>query len=166
VSKHVLWLALLLAASLALAQEPGDAGPFMEMYNSSGDAALPKIRQALKSGTPMEKEQVLYLFMERQIVELVPDLIEALLDATVSPRHEDTGWASVHHQAATALCLFAQRFDGKNLEARGRQAYSFFDDAGIGSASRRKEVHDNWARWWKQNETAITGPVSVPMQKT
>ena len=127
-----------------------------KQWQSEGEKVLPMLKQKLKSGTPKEKEEVLNIFMDEHIVAFVPDIIDAILDDTVSPRHIDTGWGRVHHQAATAMCKFARRFDGKSQKERGRDKYSFHNDGGVGTGARIKEVHKNWAKWWKENEKNIT----------
>ena len=116
---------------------------------------LPELRDKLKTGTPIEKEEVLYVFMEYRIVELVPDVIAAILDSTPLPRDGDTGWGYVYHQAATALCNFAYKIDGITQKQRGYKQFSFFNDGGIASEQRRQEVYGNWLKWWKQNKTKI-----------
>ena len=114
------------------------------------------LKTKLSDGTRKEKEEVLNLFMQEHLTELVPSVIKAILDDTVSPRHGDTGWARVHHQAATAMCKFAYRFDGKSQKERGRDKYSFHNDGGVGTEARMNEVHKNWTKWWKENEKNIT----------
>ncbi len=125
-------------------------------HEQKQDNSFSNLRTQLKNGTPQEKEEVLNLFMKDYPVDLVPTVIEAILDDTVSPRHGDTGWARVHHQAATAMCKFAYQIDGKFQKERGRDKYSFYNDGGVGTESRRNEVHKNWVEWWKENEKNIT----------
>jgi len=129
-----------------------DAGMSVEKLRIRRPAdRIAVLRNGLRHGTPEEKENVLNVFMKEHLVELVPDVITAILDDTVSPRHGDTGWGRIHHQAATAMCKFAQRLDGKTQEERGRDTFSFFNDGGVGSEERRKEVHANWLEWWDKN---------------
>lgn len=113
-----------------------------------------RLKYRLKWGSPAQKEEVLNLFMEKYQRSLVPSVINAILDDTRLPQHEDTGWGTVHHQAATAMCEFARRIDGKSQWQRGLHEYSFFNDGGVGSFERRKEVYTNWKRWWSENKDA------------
>jgi hypothetical protein len=53
------------------------------------------------------------------------------------------------------MCEFAERFDGKTQKERGRRAHSFYDDGGVASAARRREVHQSWLRWWDAHGAAI-----------
>lgn len=124
-------------------------------HEKISDYRILSLKTKLSSGTPHDKEEVLNLFMKEHFVELVPSVIDAILDDTASPRHGDTGWARIHHQAATAMCKFAYRFDGKSQKERGRDKYSFFNDGGIGTEARRREVHRNWVKWWKENEEYV-----------
>lgn len=129
-------------------------------------------RSAILYGTPEQKEQTLDAFIfkvekfnvgtipqeERTdintITPLVPAVIEAILDDTLLPRHEDTGWGSVYHQAASAMNMFAYRVDGIQ---RGKDPkFSFSDTGGIANEAERKEVHDNWLIWWNENKDNIT----------
>ena len=103
----------------------------------------------LRSGTAEQKEAALQVFSRHPAAAMVPAVIEAILDTTLSPRHGDTGWGRVYHQAATALAGYAERIDGLSPERRGRQTYSFYDDVGTASPARRREVHDSWLRWWR-----------------
>jgi len=109
-----------------------------------------KLKYKLKYGKPSQKEDVLNLFMEKYPRTLVPDVIKAILDDTPLPRHDDTGWGTVHHQAATAMCNFARLIDGKTQRERGVDEYSFFNDGGRANLERRKEVYGNWKQWWKK----------------
>jgi len=129
-----------------------DAGMSVEKLRIRRPAdRIAVLRNGLRHGTPEEKEDVLDVFMKEYPVDLVRDVIAAILDDTVSPRHGDTGWGRIHHQAATAMCTFAQRLDGKTQEERGRDKFSFFNDGGVGTEERRKEVHENWLEWWDKN---------------
>jgi|GEM_PF-236498 len=109
-----------------------------------------RLIEQLHSGSPEQKEAALDFFSREQPVEMVPAVIEAVLDTTPSPRHGDTGWGRVYHQAATALAGFAETIDGVTLKERGRNAYSFYDDVGTATETRRRTVHDRWLRWWRQ----------------
>jgi len=118
-----------------------------------------RLKYRLKWGTPSQKEAVLNLFMQEYQRSLVPSVINAILDNTPLPRHGDTGWGVVYHQAATAMCEFARLVDGKSQEERGRREYSFYDDVGRASFTRQKEVYINWKKWWSVNKHAkITRP--------
>jgi len=131
----------------------------MGQLGPESDSLLHLERQ-LESGTPAEKEEVLDFFMREYPVELIPDVIEAILDGTESPRHGDTGWARIHHQAATAMADFARRVDGMTLVERGRFKYSFYDDGGVGTGERCREVYSNWLEWWRENKAVIIQSVS------
>jgi hypothetical protein len=113
-----------------------------------------RLKYQLKCGTPSQKEAVLNIFMEEYQRSLVPSVINAILDNTPLPRHGDTGWGLVYHQAATAMCEFARLVDGKSQEERGRREYSFYDDVGRASFARQKEIYTNWKRWWSKNKNA------------
>jgi hypothetical protein len=124
-----------------------------------------KLQYRLKWGTPTQKEEVLNIFMETNRVGLVPSVIEAILDDTVSPRHGDTGWRRIHHQAATAMCRFAQCVDGMTQAKRGRNEYSFSHDGGAGTLERRIEVHRNWRQWWDKNKAQIGHRSAIPHRR-
>ena len=126
------------------------------LYFDEKNVETLKLKYRLKRGTPKQKEEVLNIFMDRHSLELVPSVIDAILDNTVSPRYGDTGWARIHHQAATAMCEFARSFDGKTQKERGRHEYSFFNDGGGGTLERRIEVHRNWKQWWDKHKSLIT----------
>jgi hypothetical protein len=136
-------------SSKALGQDEADPGQSL---------SIAELRQKLQTGTPREKEAALDSFTARFQVELVPDVVAAILDETRLPRHGDTGWGTVHHYAATAMCNFARRIDGLSQKERGRHDYSFYDEGGVAGPERRQEVHDNWLAWWGENEPV---PVAV-----
>ncbi len=114
------------------------------------DGRLQAWEAQLRSGTAEEKQTALELFSRHPAAAMVPAVIAAVLDTTVSPRYDDTGWGRIYHQAATALAGYAEQIDGLSLEQRGRQEYSFYDDVGTASPARRREVHDNWLDWQQQ----------------
>lgn len=114
------------------------------------DLAIMEVKLAW--GSPAQKGQVLDRFMDAPRRDLVPNVIDAILDDTVLPRHDDTGWGRVYHQAASAMCRFARTIDGKTPEQRGRTQYSFHDDAGVAGPQRLREVHRNWLEWWTRNQ--------------
>jgi hypothetical protein len=120
------------------------------------------VQHLLKQGTPGQKEAVLNLFMKQHSRQWVPAVIKAILDDTPLPRHGDTGWGRVYHQAASAMCKFARSVDGKTKRERGLDEYSFFNDAGVASLQRRKEVHRNWKQWWHKNKSKAARPSSRP----
>lgn len=109
----------------------------------------------IANGTPEEKEEAIEHFRKTHDPALVPAVIDAILDDTRAPRHGDTGWATVHHHAATAMGELAHRVDGKSQKERGYDAYSFYDDGGVGTSERRLLVHTNWIEWWRKNEPAV-----------
>ena len=123
---------------------------------------IERLTEWLRTGTPQQKEAALEVFAREQPVEMVPAVIAAVLDTTVSPRHDDTGWGRIYHQAATALAGFAEDVDGLSLEQRGRQEYSFYDDVGTASEARRQEVHDRWLRWWREASAGTDRPAVSP----
>ena len=86
------------------------------------------------------------------MVELVPSVIESILDDTVSAPLGDTGWSRVYHQAATLMCQYAQKIDGKSQKEKGGDQYSFSGDGGVANEKRRKIVHNNWLKWWEENK--------------
>jgi len=123
----------------------------LELFFPAGTADyIARLIEDLRAGSPEEKEAALEHFARQHPAGMVPAVIAAVLDTTVSPRHGDTGWGRVYHQAATALAGFAETVDGLSLKDRGRPVYSFYDDAGTAPAARRREVHDRWLDWWRQ----------------
>jgi enterochelin esterase family protein len=125
---------------------------FQRAAETAGEAAarIERLIQQLQTGSPREKEAALDVFSRNYPAEMVPAVIEAVLDTTISPRHDDTGWGRIYHQAATALAGFAETVDGRTLKERGRRAYSFYDCVGTGPAKKRRAVHDRWLSWWRQ----------------
>ncbi|MBN2461423.1 MAG: hypothetical protein JXB60_07425 [Candidatus Cloacimonetes bacterium] len=121
-------------------------------FTTVTDHELEMLKKILHKGTPREKEEILNLFGNQDILALVPDVIMVILDDTPSPRHGDTGWGTVYHQAATVLCEFAFKWDGISLKERGRREYSFYDEGGVATAARRREVFENWRAWWEKNQ--------------
>jgi enterochelin esterase family protein len=121
----------------------------------AGPAAdrIARLIDDLRAGSPEKKEVALEHFTREHPVGMVPAVIAAVLDTTISPRHGDTGWGRIYHQAATALAGFAETMDGLSLKERGRREYSFYDDVGTATAARRREVHDRWLDWWRQCES-------------
>lgn len=122
------------------------------------------IRYKLINGTPEQKEEVLTNFMSKlqkfkvattpkekqtniaSFTPYIPSIIEAILDDTTLPQHEDTGWGNVYHFAATIMSRFAYEID--EIE-RGRDPkFSFYDSVGTADETVRKSVHDNWLAWW------------------
>ena len=112
---------------------------------------------ALISGTPEQKERALEFIRIMRSVAFVHEVIEAIDDPTPLPRHGDTGWGFVGHQAATTMGELAFQLDRIPIERRGRRAYSFFDDMYKGGAALQKsgrlgEVHGNWTDWWTKRQ--------------
>jgi crotonobetainyl-CoA:carnitine CoA-transferase CaiB-like acyl-CoA transferase len=94
-------------------------------------------------------------------LNIVPEAMDVLIRGAVPKRGEGLfsgtqPWYSVYQTAATAMCKFAYRFDGKSQKERGRDKYSFHNDGGVGTEARMNEVHKNWTKWWKENEKNIT----------
>ncbi|MGD8454467.1 MAG: hypothetical protein PVJ57_21850 [Phycisphaerae bacterium] len=126
------------------------------------DETYVAVRERLRFGDPAEKEQALYDFREGMILELIPDVIDAIGDTTQSPHHGDTGWGFVGHQAAWMLAHVAYKLDGVRIEDRGRSDYTFFDDMYKGgealrASGRLKQVQDRWRAWWGRQ--SVTTPV-------
>lgn len=127
------------------------------------DNTYAAVREALRCGNPAEKEQALYGFREQRTLELIPDVIDAIGDTMQSPRHGDTGWGFVGHQAAWMLADVAYKLDGVRIEDRGRGDYTFFDDMHKGgealrASGRLKQVQDRWRAWWaRQTVTTLDG---------
>ena len=122
---------------------------FTKLWESDNKIAIINFKDRLKNGTKYEKEAVLEIFQKEYIIELVPSVIEAMLDDTISPAHGDTGWGRIYHQAATAMSEFAYRIDKIIQKERGYTKFSFYDDVGTATEERRKEVYNNWLQWWK-----------------
>ena len=61
-----------------------------------------------------------------EITPFIPFVIEAILDDTLLPRHEDTGWGYVSHQASQVMQDFAFRVD--RIERIDDARFSFFND--------------------------------------
>ena len=119
-----------------------------------------RLRDALKSGTPAEKEAALEMIRGLKPITLIPELIKAIEDPTPLPDHVTpdcrTGWVFVGHQAASVLAEMARAIDGIEVGMKpGQRAYrlySFHDDLEAGSkmqkAGRLSVVRKNWAKWW------------------
>ena len=75
-----------------------------------------RLRDALKSGTPTEKEAALEMIRGLKPLALIPEIIEAIEDPTALPDHTTpdckTGWVFVGHQAASVLAEMARAIDG------------------------------------------------------
>lgn len=121
---------------------------------------LNRLRDALKTGTPAEKEAALDMIRDLKPIRLVPELIAAVGDPTSLPDHTTpdckTGWSFVGHQAATVMAEIARDIDGVHVGNRPGErpvrAYSFSNDLDQGpkmeAAGRLAEVRGNWAKWW------------------
>jgi hypothetical protein len=128
-------------------------------------------RESLKQGTPEQKEEVLTDFMAKlqkfrvatipqeeqtdmvSITLYIPYIIEAILDGTALPRHEDTGWGNVYHFAATIMNKFAYKIDGVQREQDLK--FGFWSSVGTANETARKSVHDNWLKWWNDNKNKL-----------
>ena len=138
--------------------------------NRPSDILQPEtiFRDTLTKGTPEQKEKALdeirykvekynvaTIPQEEQtkiseITLFIPYVIEAILDSTSLPRHEDTGWGNVSHYANTIMNMFAYRFDGVQ---RAKDPKFSFNDIGLPTdEAGRKFVHDNWLNWWNENK--------------
>ncbi|MEI8175223.1 MAG: hypothetical protein WCG28_04710 [bacterium] len=119
----------------------------------------------IKYGTPEQKEEALDFIRFKvekynvatipqeeqtkisEITPFIPYVIEAILDSTSLPRHEDTGWGNVSHYANTVMNMFAYRFDRVQ---RAKDPKFSFNDVGLPiDETERIFVHDNWLNWWK-----------------
>ncbi len=139
--------------------------------NGQGDILQPEaiFRDILSTGTPEQKEEVLdeFIFKAQKlsqklsaeektyinntIAPFVPAVIEAILDDTSLPGHEDTGWGYVYHQAASAMNTFAYKVD--RIQRDRDSKFSFYYLGGIAKDKAQiKEVHDNWLKWWNANK--------------
>jgi hypothetical protein len=119
-----------------------------------------RFRDALKDGTPAEKEAALDMIRGLKPIALIPEVIEAIEDPTALPDHVTpdckTGWVFVGHQAASVLAEMARAIDGNEVGMKPGQrayhSYSFHDDLEDGAkmqkAGRLSEVRKNWAKWW------------------
>ena len=112
------------------------------------------LRKDLEKGTPEQKERALEAVDALGAVRLLPEVMKAIEDPTSLPRHGDTGWGFVGHEAATVMWKIAQALDGIELNERGYRAYSFWGDSGEGgekltAAGRLAEVRRNWEKWWR-----------------
>jgi hypothetical protein len=121
------------------------------LWKADKAKAIIKYKEILKNGTKYEKEAVLNFFQKKNMPELVPSVIEAILDNTRSAPLGDTGWGRVYHHAATAMQQFAYRIDKIDLKERGNTKFSFSRDVGTASEERRKQVYNNWLKWWENN---------------
>jgi hypothetical protein len=127
----------------------------IKLWDTDKTKAIVKYKDVLKNGTKYQKEAVLNIFNDKRITELVPSVIESILDNTRAAPLGDTGWARIYHQAATFMQKYAQKIDGKSLKQRGREKYSFYSDLGTADEKRRKEVYNNWKKWWEANKGKI-----------
>jgi hypothetical protein len=90
--------------------------------------------------------------------------MKAIEDPTSLPRHGDTGWGFVGHQAATVTWKIAQTLDGIDLDERGYRAYSFHYDSTEGgeklkATGRLAEVRRNWEKWWRnRSKSKVPAP--------
>lgn len=154
-------LKFILIVSLALALWPGMIQSQEQVqFNDRTILTVPLdtvdlLRNYLKNGTPPEKEAALYVILNLKPIQLIPEIIEAIEDPTPLPRHGDTGWGFVGHQASTVLGLIAKAMDGIDVKSRGRgyDAYSFHNDEYKGGEKLRdlgrlSEVRKNWEQWW------------------
>ncbi len=155
----------ILAATLSLSAEDSPlSSALIQSKNPADRNALPVsvppnvsalLRKALKDGTPHEKEAALEIIRDMKPISLIPEIIEAIEDPTPLPRHGDTGWGFVGHQAAAAMGRIAHAIDGIDVKTRGNgyDAYSFHKDQYKGGKKlkemgRLSEVRVNWAEWW------------------
>jgi hypothetical protein len=119
-----------------------------------------RLRDALKSGTPAEKEAALEMMRALKPIALIPEIIQAIEDPTALSDHSTpdckTGWVFVGHQAASVMAELARAIDGVEVGMQPGQrpyrSYSFHEDLESGDemkkAGRLLEVRQNWAKWW------------------
>jgi hypothetical protein len=146
---------LVVCCFFGIAGAEEDLGSLKARLEQGGAGVVSLFQEKLKNGTAQEKEAVLDIFMESPILWLIPDVIEATLDDTPLPRHEDTGWGNVYHQAASALINLKYHFESVgDLEAYLRNRdFSFYDEVGTATLERRQEVHQHWLDWWQKNKS-------------
>ncbi len=143
---------------------PGDIG----MKPMTQDES---IKYKLVDGTFDQKEEALTNILSRiqkfrvvtipkeeqtdiaSITPYIPSIIEAILDDTPLPRHEDTGWGNVYHFAATIMNTFAYKIDG--VQRAQDPKFGFWDSVGTADETARKSVHDNWLKWWGDNKDKL-----------
>jgi hypothetical protein len=159
-------IALTCTGSLLVAAEPAvqSAPDKKPVPIPPGLDIVNRLRDALKSGTPAEKEAALNMIRDLKPITLIPDLIEAIEDATELPNHVSgeckTGWGFVGHQAATVLGEIARGIDGVEVGMkpgqRAYQSYSFHNDLEQGAkmkkSGRLSEVRKNWSKWWDAHQ--------------
>jgi hypothetical protein len=119
-----------------------------------------RLRDALKSGTPAEKEAALEMMRALKPIAMIPEIIQAIEDPTALADHATpdckTGWVFVGHQAASVLAELARAIDGVEVGMQPGQrpyrSYSFHDDLESGDkmqkSGRLLEVRQNWSKWW------------------
>ena len=151
--------AITLAATLPLAcMKADDSRP---PTTTASTPAVEKLRQAIRNGTPEEKEKALERFADEKIVELVPDVIEAIADPTKLPEHGDTGWGFVGHEAGTLMVRISADYDGVPYQQSGYTNWSFHNDSAGGKelqeSGRLDEVRANWRTWWAAQKLRAPG---------
>jgi len=138
----------------ALALLPGCSNN-IRLTENNANPVTDSNSQVSYTDTPEIKEKFLSNFMESPKSEQVPNVIKLILDDTKLPKNVDTGWGNIYHQAATAMSQYAYKTDGVTLEKRGEKDYSFASDSGTANQVRLKEVHDNWLKWYENNQKKI-----------
>lgn len=140
--------------------KPDDAAAKKPVPIPAGLDVVNRLREAVKRGTPAEKEAALDMIRALKPLALIPEVIDAIEDPTALPDHVTpdckTGWGFVGHQAASVLAELARAIDGIEVGMKPGQRpyylYSFHDDLEAGvkmqKAGRLAEVRKNWARWW------------------
>jgi hypothetical protein len=153
-------VACLGAAAMADGPSPQPAPAKKPIPIPAGLDIVDRLREALKNGTPAEKEAALDIVRDLKPIALISEVIAAIEDPTALPDHSTpdckTGWVFVGHQAASVLAEVARAIDGievgRQPGQRDQRAYSFRDDLEAGDkmqkAGRLSQVRKNWAKWW------------------
>lgn len=162
----VIVLIIVIGAVYLFAQKSGYVSD-----NTPSAILQPTLQYKLLDGTPDQKEEALNEVMARlqkfrvatipeeeqtdisAITPYIPSIIEAILDGTPLPRHEDTGWGNVYHFAATVMNKFAYKMDGVQREQDPK--FGFWDSVGTADKTTRKSVHHNWLKWWNENKNNL-----------
>ncbi len=161
---NIVWTLITVARVGAFVMADGPAPPTAPVKKPvpipAGLDIVNRLRDAVKSGTPAEKEAALEMIRGLKPIALIPEIIEAIEDPTTLPDHSTpdcrTGWVFVGHQAASVLAEMARAIDGVEVGMkpgqRAYRSYSFHDDLESGDKMRKSgrlsEVRKNWAEWW------------------
>ncbi|HEV2148287.1 MAG TPA: hypothetical protein VGR37_12855 [Longimicrobiaceae bacterium] len=111
------------------------------------------LEQRLRTGTPEEKELILWRTQDYRIVDLLPAAIESLADTTTAPFHGDTGWGRTYRHAGYVIGFLAYTMDTAiSRETYHSPEYSLLTGA-VGdphqTPGRVEELQRHWTRWWE-----------------